>query len=94
MLGRRHNFRGQKFTFQNGEVTALHIPLYKQHVYKKPAFANSLLRWSEELAHAGFEAPYHGEGMASYTNTVVLALVKNRRRKVSRVDRFKNLGEV
>ena len=60
-----------KVTWQNGEVAALHIPLYKQHVYKKPAFANSLLRWSEELTHAGFEAPYHGEGMASYTNTVV-----------------------
>ena len=24
-----------KVTFQNGEVTALHIPLYRQHVYKK-----------------------------------------------------------
>ena len=50
--------------------------LYKQHVYTKPAFANSLLRWSEELPHAGYDVPYRGEGISSYTHAVVLALIK------------------
>ena len=65
-----------KVTWQAGEITALHVPLYKQHVYKKPAFANSLLRWSEELSHAGYDVPYRGEGISSYTHAVVLALIK------------------
>ena len=66
-----------KVTWQGGEITALHVPLYKQHVYKKPAFANSLLRWSEELSHAGYDVPYRGEGISSYTHAVVLALTKS-----------------
>ena len=82
-----------KVTWQAGEITALHVPLYKQHVYKKPAFANSLLRWSEELSHAGYDVPYRGEGISSYTHAVVLALIKNRRRKVPRADRFKILEQ-
>ena len=65
----------------------------KHHVYKKPAFANSLLRWSEELSHAGYDVPYRGEGISSYTHAVVLALIKNRRRKVPRADRFKILEQ-
>ena len=36
----------------------------------------SLQCWSEELAHLGFHAPYRGEGVASYTHQVVMALVK------------------
>ena len=82
-----------KVTWQCGEIVALHVPIYRQHVYKKPAYANSLLRWSEELAHSGFDVPYRGEGVASYTHSVVLALIKNRRRKVSRADRLKILEQ-
>ena len=80
-----------RVSYKSGTITALHVPLYKQHIYRKPQYANSLLRWSDELKHAGYDAPYKGEGLASFTHNVVLALVKNKRRKVTRVERFKIL---
>ena len=53
-----------KVTYRDGSIVVLYIPLYCQHVYRKPRYANSLLRWPEELAHAGCEAPCHGDGLA------------------------------
>ena len=79
--------------YSNGELVSLHVQLYKQHIYKTPRLALSLLRWSEELAHAGFDVPYRGENVAGYTHQVILALIKNRRKKVSRAERFKILEE-
>ena len=67
--------------YSNGELVSLHVQLYKQHIYKTPRFSSSLLRWSEELAHAGFDVPYRGENVAGYTHQVILALIKNRRKK-------------
>ena len=77
-----------KVSYANGQIVALHIPLYKQHIYKTPMYASSLLRWSDELSRIGYHVPYHGEGIASYTHNVVMALVKNKRKKVSRAERF------
>ena len=67
------------------------MQLYKQHIYKTPRFASSLLRWSEELGHAGFDVPYRGENIAGYTQQVIIALIKNRKKKVPRAERFKVL---
>ena len=64
-----------KVSYSNGQVVALHIPLYKQHIYKTPMYANSLLRWSDELSRIGYHVPYLGEGLASFTHNVILALV-------------------
>ena len=77
-----------KVSYSNGQIVALHVPLYKQHIYKTPMYANSLLRWSDELSRIGYHVPYLGEGLASFTHNVVLALVKNKREKVSRAERF------
>ena len=63
-------------SYRAGEICALHIPIYRQHIYKTPQFAMSLLRWSDELNYNGYDAPYRGESLASYTHQVVLALVK------------------
>ena len=51
-------------------------------------YANSLLRWSDELSRIGYHVPYLGEELASFTHNVILALVKNKRKKVSRAERF------
>ena len=64
-----------KVSYSNGQIVALHVPLYKQHIYKTPMYASSLLRWSDELSRIGYHVPYHGEGIAAYTHNVVLALV-------------------
>ena len=77
-----------KVSYSNGQIVALHVPLYKQHIYKTPMYANSLLRWSDELSRIGYHVPYLGEGLASFTHNVILALVKNKRKKVSRAERF------
>ena len=77
-----------KVSYSNGQIVALHVPLYKQHIYKTPMYASSLLRWSDELSRIGYHVPYLGEGIASFTHNVVLALVKNKRKKVSRAERF------
>ena len=68
--------------YSNGELVSLHVNVYKQHIYKTPRFASSLLRWSEELSHAGYDVPYRGENVAGYTHQVILSLVKNRRKCV------------
>ena len=73
-------------SYSNGQIVALHVPLYKQHIYKTPMYASSLLRWIDELSRIGYHVPYHGEGIAAYTHNVVLAFVKNKRKKVSRAD--------
>ena len=77
-----------RVSYRNGEMCSLHINIYKQHIYKQPRYAMSLQCWSEELAHLGFHAPYRGEGVASYTHQVVMALVKNKRKRVSRNEGF------
>ena len=38
-----------KVSYSNGHIVALHVPLYKQHIYKTPMYASSLLLWSDEL---------------------------------------------
>ena len=63
-------------SYRGGEICALHVPLYRQHIYKTPQWAMSLLRWSDELNYAGYDAPYRGESLATYTHQVVLALIK------------------
>ena len=67
-----------KLSYSNGQIVALHVPLYKQHIYKTPMYASSLLRWSDELSRIGYHVPYLGEGLASFTHNVVLALVKTK----------------
>ena len=62
------------------KIVALHVPLYKQHIYRTPMYASSLLRWIDELSSIGYHVPYHEEGLASYTHNVVLALVKHTRK--------------
>ena len=79
-------------SYRAGEICALHIPIYRQHIYKTPQFAMSLLRWSDELNYNGYDAPYRGESLASYTHQVVLALVKTGAEKVSSAERFKILS--
>ena len=82
-----------KVSYSNGQIVALHVPLYRQHIYKTPMYASSLLRWSEELSRSGYDVPYRGEGLASYTHNVVMSLVKNKRKRVSRAERF-NILEI
>ena len=33
-----------KLSYSNGQIVALHIPLYKQHIHKTQMYSNSLLR--------------------------------------------------
>ena len=40
-------------SYRGGEICALHVPLYRQHIYKTPQWAMSLLRWSDELNYNG-----------------------------------------
>ena len=83
-----------KVTYCNGELRALHISNFNQHIYKRPQYALSLQSWSEELNHHGHDVPYRGESAASYTHQVIMALVKNKReKKVSRQERFTILEE-
>ena len=70
-----------------------HVSNFNQHIYKRPQYALSLQSWSEELNHHGHDVPYRGEGAASYTHQVIMALVKNKRKKVSRQERFTILEE-
>ena len=61
-------------------------------MYAEPKFAHSLSAWSGELAAMGYDCPYRGESLASYTHQVVLALIKNKRKKHSKNDRDRILA--
>ena len=71
----------------------LTAPSRKQYVFAEPKYAHSLSCWSGELATLGYECPYRGESLASYTHQVVMALVKNKRKKVSKAERDRVLAQ-
>ena len=61
---------------QGGPVTALHVPLYGQHMFASRPYAHILWEWSQVLLKRGYAVPYGGESLSVYTNAVTMALVK------------------
>ena len=72
-----------KVSCQGGPITALHIPLWKQHVFVSKPYAHNLWEWSQVLLERGYGVPYCGESLSIYTHAVIMALVKNKRRQVT-----------
>ena len=70
-----------RVTYCSGELKALHVSNFSQHIYKRPQYALSMQCWAQALSFHGHDAPYRGEGIASYTHQVVMALVKTNVRK-------------
>merc|ERR1712079_674372 len=68
---------------QGGPITALHIPLYKQHVFASKPYAYTLWQWSQVLLKRGYDVPYCNESLSIYTHAVIMALVKNKWRQVT-----------
>ena len=61
---------------QGGPITALHVPLYGQHIFASRPYAHILWEWSQVLLKRGYAAPYGGESLSVYTNAALMALVK------------------
>ena len=78
---------------QGGPITALHVPRYKQHIFARKPYAHALQDWSQELAGGGYDAPYRGESLAVYTHAVVMAFVKNKRRRPTKAERQRVLAK-
>ena len=68
---------------QGGPITTLHVPQYKQHIFVSKPYAHALWAWSRALLKHGYDVPYCGESLSVYTHTVIMALVKNKRRQVT-----------
>ena len=62
-----------RVTYCSGELKALHINNFNQHIFKRPPYALSMQCWAQELSFHGHDVPYRGEGLASYTHQVVMA---------------------
>ena len=78
-----HRGISPKVMCQGGPITSLYIPLYKQHVFASKPYALSLWMWSQALLKRGYGVPYCGESLSVYTHSVIMALVKNKRRQVT-----------
>ena len=79
--------------YRGSALRSLVVPSRKQYIFAEPKYAHSLSSWSGELATLGYECPYRGESLASYTHQVVMALVKNKRKKVSKAERDRVLAK-